>query len=73
LTSMRTANREKPLAHKLCSFTSSLYTCPASSASIERTFSAYYLVWFNISNSLCAEMAQKLIKIYRFSRAEEDN
>jgi len=30
---MRTTNREKPLPHKLCSFTSSLCTCPASSTS----------------------------------------
>jgi len=29
------ANREKPLPHKFCcSFTSRLYTCPASSATI---------------------------------------
>ena len=34
LARMRTANREKPPPHKLCRFTSSLCTCPASSASI---------------------------------------
>ena len=73
LTSMRTANREKPFAHKIWSFPSSLCTCPAGSASIERIFWAYYLVWFNIRNSLYAERAQKLIKMYRFPRAEEDN
>jgi len=73
LTSMRTANREKPLANKRCSITSSLSTCSASLASIERIFSAYHLVWSNIRNSLYAEMAQKLNKIYQFSRAEEDN
>jgi len=73
LTSMRTASREKPLTHKLCSFTSSLCTCSARSASIERIFSAYHLVWSNIRNNMYAEMVQKLIKIYRFNRAEEDN
>ena len=73
LTSMRTSNREKPLAHKLCNFTSSLCTCPASSVSIVHIFSAYHLVWSNIRNSLYAKTAQKLIKIYRFSRAEENN
>jgi len=34
LARMCTGNREKPLPHILCSFTSSLCTCPASSASI---------------------------------------
>ena len=34
LARARTANREKPLTCKLCIFTSSLLTCPASSASI---------------------------------------
>jgi len=32
--SLRTATREKPLAQKLCCFTSRLCTCPSSSASI---------------------------------------
>jgi len=31
---LRTGNREKPPPHKLCSFTSSLCACSASSASI---------------------------------------
>jgi len=34
LARMRTANREKPLPHKLCSSTSSLCGCPASSTFI---------------------------------------
>jgi len=32
LARMHTANSEEPLPHNLCSFTSSLCTCPASSA-----------------------------------------
>jgi len=36
-------------------------------------FSTYGLVWFNIRSSLDAEKAEKLIKMYRFYRAEEDN
>jgi len=31
---MHTANKQKPFPHKLCSFMSSLYACPAGSASI---------------------------------------
>jgi len=45
----RAHSREKPLLHKLCSFTSSLCTCPANR-----------LVWSNIRNSLYAENAEKL-------------
>jgi len=70
---MHTANREKPLPHKLCCFTSSLCACPASSASIECIFSTYDLIWYKIRKSLDAEKAEKLVKIYQFCRAEEDN
>jgi len=45
LASMRTANREKPLPNKLCSFTSSLCACPASSASSHSAF-FQHMVWF---------------------------
>ena len=37
-------HREKPLPHKLCSFTSSLCACPASSASIMYIFN----IWFGM-------------------------
>jgi len=46
---------------------------PASSSSIWCIFSIYVLVWSNIRNSLDAEKAKKLVKIYRFYRAAEDN
>jgi len=36
-------------------------------------FSTYGLVWYNIRNSLDVDKEEKLIKIYRFYRAEEDN
>jgi len=70
---MSTANREKPLTHKLCSFTSSIHAHPASSASIECIFSIYDLVCSKIRKSLDVEKAEKLIKIYHLCRAEEDN
>jgi len=44
LAKMRTANREKPHPHKLCSSTLSLCTCPASSASMQCNFQ--YTVWY---------------------------
>jgi len=45
----------------------------ASSASIECIFSTYGLVWSNIRNSFDAEKAEKLVKISRFYRSEDDN
>jgi len=36
-------------------------------------FSTHGLVWSNIRNRLDAERAEKLMKLYRFYRAEEDN
>jgi len=60
---------EKPLRHKLCSFTSSLCACPASSTSTECIFSIYDLVWSKIRKSLDTEKAEKLVKIYRLCRA----
>jgi len=36
-------------------------------------FSTYGFAWSNITNSLDAKKTEKLIKIYRFCRAEEDN
>jgi len=60
------------LPHKLCSFMSSLRACPASSASTECIFSIYDLVCSKIRKSLDAEKAEKLLKIYRLCRAEEN-
>jgi len=76
---MHTANREddvqaeKPLPHNLRSFTSILCACSASSAAIECIFSIYNLVCSKIRKSLYAEKAEKLVKIYRLCRAQEDN
>jgi len=72
---MPKANREKPPPHKLCSFTSNLCTCPASSASIYCSVFFPYMIWYGpTSETVCdTEKAEKLIKIYRFYRAEEDD
>jgi len=69
LASMHTANREKPLPHKLCSFMSSSRACPGSSASTECIFSIYDLACSKIRKSLDAEKAEKLVKIYQICRA----
>jgi len=73
LASMCTANRGKPLPHKLRCFTSSLCACPAGSASIECIFSIHDLVWSKIRKSLDAEKVEKLVKIYRVCKAEKNN
>jgi len=49
----------------VCKFLISLHSCPASSASIERIFSTYGLVWSDLRNRLGAEKAQKLVNVYR--------
>ena len=70
---MRTANREKPLPHKLCSFTLSLCACLASLASMECIFQ--HMRWYGPSSgkTLDADKADEFVKKYRFYRAEEDN
>jgi len=46
---------------------------PGSSASIQSIFLTYDLVCSNIRKSLDAEKAKKLVNVYRFYKAEEDN
>lgn len=48
------------------SFLAKLHSIPASSASIERLFSTFSLVWSKLRNKLGAEKVAKLVKIYRF-------
>ena len=66
---MSTANKENPL----CSFTSTLCACPASSSSMQCIFSIYDLVCYKFRKSLHAKKAEKLVKMYRLCRVEEDN
>jgi len=68
---MRTADR-KNIPTQTLQFTSSLCACPASSASLEGMFSIYDSVWSKIRKCLDEEKAEKLVKIYRLCRAEED-
>jgi len=70
--SMPTANREKPLPHKLCDFTSSLCACCPSSASIECIFSIWFGMFQNQKKFRCRE-GRKLVKIYRLCWAQENN
>ena len=48
-----------------CNFFANLLTCPSSSASIERLFSIFGLVWTKLRNRLGIEKATKLVKIHR--------
>ena len=55
-----------------CIFMASLSSCPASSAAIERIFSAYGLVWSKLRNRLGAKTAEKLVKVYNFLNKNKD-
>lgn len=43
-----------------------LHSCPASSASIERIFSVFGLIWTKLRNKLGDEKVEKLVKIYKY-------
>jgi len=60
------------LPRGFCDFFLNLLSCPAFSASIERFFSAFGLVWSKLRNRLGIEKATKLVKVYRFLRSNED-
>ena len=70
------ANREKPLPYNLCILTScvcSLHALLVQCPQYIVHFSTYGLARSNIRNIFNAEKAEKLIKIYRFYGAAEDN
>ena len=56
---------------------SDIFTCPASSAGLERTFSRYGLIHTKLRNRLSNERCRKLVKVYRNLRDKnadkEDN
>ena len=61
----RCSSNQTPDSVNFCTFLASLHSCPASSASIERWFSTFGLVWSKLRNRLGAEKAMKLVKIYK--------
>lgn len=54
---------------EFCNYMVNLFSCPSSSASLERIFSTYGLVWSKLRNRLGAEKAEKLVKVYRSLKA----
>lgn len=50
-----------------------LHSCPASSASIERYFSTFGLVWSKLRNRLGVDRATKLVKVYRHLHTKSKN
>ncbi len=62
-------------SHKLpigfVDFMINLMSCPASSASIERMFSTYGLVWSKLRNRLGPEKAFMLVKVYKILRKSD--
>lgn len=65
---MEVTEATNKLPQGFCSFFASLHTCPASSASIERLFSTFGIVWSKLRNRLGVEKAQKLVTVYRYHR-----
>lgn len=61
----RTAKEEK-LPIDFCQFFSKLLSIPPSSASIERIFSTFGLIWNKLRNRLGHEKAAKLVKVHRY-------
>ena len=55
-----------------CHFFYQLHCVPCSSASIERFFSTFGLIWSKVRNRLGTEKAEKLVKVYRYLREEGD-
>ena len=61
----KTAKQLNP-QNEFCTFIVNLMNCPASSASLERMFSTFGMVWSTLRNRLGVEKAEKLVKIYRY-------
>lgn len=51
---------------EFCLFFSDLLSIPPSSASLERIFSTFGLIWNKLRNRLGHEKAAKLVKVHRF-------
>lgn len=62
--------RKNILPAGFCEYFTSLMACPASSASIERIFSSYGLIWNKLRNRLGFDKALALVKIYHNLRTE---
>jgi len=62
-------NGKLPL--EFCKLMQGLHSAPASSASLERVFSTFGLVWSKLRNRLDPKKAEKLVKVYRYLRGEQ--
>jgi len=56
----------KTLPQGFCNLIHNLLSCPPSSASIERLFSTFGLIWTKLRNKMGVEKATKLVKINKF-------
>ena len=71
LVESKSAKLERLLSN-FCKFFQQLHSVPCSSASIERVFSTFGMVWSKVRNRLGTEKAEQLVKVYRFLREEHD-
>lgn len=61
----RKAEKNPHLNSDFCKFLEDLHSITSTSASIERIFSTFGLVWSKLRNKLGCENAKKLVKVYR--------
>jgi len=57
---------------ELCELMAKLFTCPSSSAGLERVFSSFGLVHTKLRNKLANAKVEKLVKIYVHLRCEHE-
>ena len=67
------AEKSRKLPTEFCLLMRNLHSAPTSSASLERIFSTFGHVWSKLRNRLNPQTADKLVKVYRFLRADEPN
>jgi len=56
------------LPAEFCHLMMGLHSAPSSSASLERVFSTFGLIWSKLRNRLGPEKAAKLVKVYQYLR-----
>lgn len=56
-----------------CDFMIGLHSAPSSSASLERIFSTFGHVWSKLRNRLGPQKATKLVKVYKYLRAQDSS
>jgi len=68
----RRTEKASTLPTDFCPFFCSLFSCPPSSAAIERIFSSFSIVWTKLRNRLGSEKAGKLVQVHKYLRSHSE-